>query len=116
MAWMTTADIKSYLGITDATYDTQIDKYNPVAQSRVEQYIGRYEECEYFLPLGFEPDYSRLVWLMINEASIDIKGGNVKSWAFDGESVSYGDATSKDVAKTSNEQLLKFNPLVKRYV
>jgi hypothetical protein len=31
MAWMTTAEIKTYLGIITTDYDTQIDLYNPVA-------------------------------------------------------------------------------------
>lgn len=118
MAWMTTAEIKAYLGLTDATYDTQIDLYNPVAQNRVECYILPTvidEDEGEDLPLGYEPIYSRYVWLMLSEGSISIQSGNVKSQSFDGESISYGDSTHTDNAKTSDEQLKKFKPLKKRY-
>ena len=118
MAWMTTAEIKALLGITDATYDAQIDLYNPIAQDRVESYILPTvidEDEGETLPTGYQPYYARLVWLMINEGSISLGGGNVTSQSFDGESVSYGDTMRSDNSRTSEEQLKKFRPLKKRY-
>ena len=118
MAWMTTAEIKALLGITDTTYDTQIDTFNPLAQDRVECYtlptVIDEDEGE-TLPPGYTPYYARLVWLMLNEGSINIQAGNVKSQSFDGESISYGDSNHTDNAKTSDEQLKKFKPLKKKY-
>ena len=112
MAWMTTEEIKSYLNITDATYDTDIDKYNPVAEDRLNSYLNKHLED---LPLGYEPAYSRLVWLFIAEAGTSTNGGNVKSQSFDGQSITYGDFTVYDISSTSNQQLSKFNPLRKKY-
>lgn len=116
--WLTTAEIKTLLGITDTTYDTQIDLYNPIAQDRVECYILPTvidEDNGESLPVGYTPYYARLVWLMINEGSTVLGGGNVTAQSFDGESVSYGDTKRADNARTSEEQLKKFKPLKKRY-
>ena len=105
MAWMTTAEIKTYLGIVDATYDTQIDLYNPVAESRVTSFINpiTIEDVVYELPLGYQSHYARLVWLMIGEGSINVASSNVKSQSFDGESITYGDVKSSDIATTSDQ-------------
>ena len=114
MAWLTTAEIKTYLRLTDATYDTQIDLYNPVAQSEVERFILPSTITE--LPLKYHPKFAKLVFLMINEGSIDVGSSNIKSQSFDGESVTYGDVKSTDIAITSDQQILKFLPLrTKRY-
>lgn len=118
MAWMTTAEIKTYLGLIDTIYDAQIDLYNPIAQSRVESYILPTvinEDDLETLPIAYEPAYSRYVFLMLSEGSINIQAGNVKAQSFDGESISYGDSTNTSNAKTSDEQLKKFKPLKKRY-
>jgi len=118
MAWMTTAEIKVLLDISDTTYDTQIDLFNPIAQDRVECYILSTvidEDEGETLPTGYTPYYARLVWLMLSEGSINLGGGNVKSQSFDGESVSYGDTGSQDNSTTSDQQLRKFKPLKKRY-
>ncbi|MCP4254842.1 MAG: hypothetical protein GY775_15845 [Candidatus Scalindua sp.] len=118
MAWMTTTEIKNLLGITDATYDTQIDTFNPIAQARVEHYILPCvinESNSETLPTGFQPAYARMVWLMLNEGSITVGAGNVKSQSFDGQSITYGDTNSQSIASTSDQQLLKFKPLKGRY-
>ena len=116
---MTTAEIKTLLGITDIIYDTQIDLFNPIAQNRVEYYILPTvidEDEDETLPVGYTPYYARLVWLMIAEGSTTIQAGNVKAQSFDGESVSFGDTKSTDNSKTSDEQLKKFKPLKKKYL
>jgi hypothetical protein len=118
MAWMTTSEIKALLGITDTTYDTQIDTFNPLAQDRVECYILPTvidEDEGETLPTGYTPYYARLVWLMLSEGSINVVSTNIKSQSFDGESITYGDSKSTDIAKSSDEQLKKFKPLKKRY-
>jgi len=118
MAWLTTEQIKTYLGITLTDYDTQIDLYNPVAQNRVESYILPTvidESLSETLPIGYHPSYARLVFLMLSEGAISLASGNVTSRSFDGESISYGDSKTTDIAKTSEEQLKKFKPLKKRY-
>lgn len=117
--WMTTAEIKTYLGLTDTTYDTQIDLYNPVAQSRVESFIGyTFEDDEDgndTFPLAYEPCYSRLVWNYIQESGIKTGSSQVKSQSFDGESVSYADRKTTDQANTVGESLECFKPLKKRF-
>ncbi len=118
MAWMTTAEIKALLGITDTTYDTQIETFNPIAQARVEHYILPCvidEDESETLPTGFQPAYARMVWLMLNEGSTSVGTGNVKSQSFDGQSISYGDTNAQTMAITSDEQLKKFKPLKGRY-
>ena len=118
MAWLTTAEIKTYLGITSTDYDTQIDLYNPVAQNRVESYILPTvidEDNGETLAVGYYPSYARLVFLMLSEGAVSLASGNVISRSFDGESISYGDSKATDIAKTSDEQLKKFKPLKKRY-
>jgi len=97
MTWLTTAEIKTLLKITVTDYDADIDLYNPIAQSRVEDYILPTvidEDEGETLPTGYTPYYARYVWLVIGEAGIVIPLSNVKSQSFDGESVSYGDTKS----------------------
>jgi hypothetical protein len=112
MALMTVEQIKTYLKITDTSLDADIALFEPVAECKVNEFIGCTIET---LSICYYPDYSRLVLLLINEASTTLKGGNIKSWSFDGESVSYGDTTSKDNAFTSDQQLDKFLPLRPRF-
>ena len=118
MAWLTTEEIKALMGLTDTTYDAQIEIYNPIAQNRVESYILPTvinEDEEETLPIGYTPYYARLVWLMLNEGSISVATGSVKSQSMDGESITYGDEKSTDMLSTSDAQLVKFLPLRKSY-
>ncbi len=115
---MTTAEIKTLLGITDTTYDTQIELYNPIAQARVEHFILPSvinESNSETLPTAFQPAYARMVWLLLSEGSITLGGGNVTAQSFDGQSINYGTRGNNDNAITSDQQLLKFKPLKKRY-
>lgn len=112
--WISTLEIKILLGIVTTDYDVQIELFNPIAQARVESYI--HPNVIDSLPSGFTPSYARLVYLMLSEGSVDVSSGNVKAQSFDGESISYGDVKSTDIAKTSDEQLRKFKPLKKRYL
>lgn len=118
MAWQTTEEIKALLGLTDTTYDAQIEIYNPIAQNRVESYILPTvinEDEEETLPVGYTPYYARLVWLMLNEGSISVTTGSIKSQSMDGESITYGDEKNTDILSTSDAQLAKFLPLRKSY-
>lgn len=113
MALMTTEQIKTYLKITDNTYDADIALYEPVAEAKVNCYIGWTIET---LGIEYYPDYSRLVWTLIQEGTTEAStSGDVKSESFDGASFSYGDKTGKEVAGTSIEALYKFKPLIQRW-
>jgi len=118
MAWLTTAEIKTLLGLVDTTYDAQIAIYNPIAQNRVESYIYPTvidEDEGETLPIGYNPAYARYVFLLLSEGSITITAGTVKSQSMDGESVTYGDEKKTDILSTSDAQLTKFFPLRRKY-
>lgn len=109
---LTTAEIKTYLQITSTDYDALIDLYNPICFDRVMSYLRR---SNYELPIGYNQIYSKYVLLTAFEANDKKGSGNVKSKSFDGQSITYGDTTINDIAKTSGEQLKKFAPLRKPY-
>lgn len=113
MALMTTEQIKTYLKITDTTYDADIALYEPIAEAKVNEYVGCVIET---LGVGYYPDYSRLVWTLIQEGTTEAStSGDVTAESFDGASFSYGDKTGKEVAETSTEALYKFKPLTQRW-
>ena len=108
---MTLEQIKQYLKITDTSLDADITLFEPVEEAKINYYIDDTIEA---LGIEFYPDYARLVLLLASEGTTSLKGGPVKSWSFDGESVSYGDNNkTTGVSVTSDEQLSKFNPLRK---
>jgi len=114
MAWMTTAEIKTYNNILVTDYDARIDLFNPIAEKRVISFINRpdQETC----PEGYEYDYARYVWLLVSQSDSTNTGKDVKSQSMDGESITYTDNKYGIAnASTIQEALNKFKPIVVRY-
>lgn len=113
---MTTERVKQLLKITDTTYDADIALYEPIAEDRLNFYLG-YTLSE--LTLGYEPYYARLVWTFIAEGTTSSTSQRViKSESFDGASMTYettGSTEVKGVAENTDDALAKFNPLRTRY-
>ena len=109
MALMTTERVKELLNITVTDYDTQIVMFEPIAEDRLNCYLGYIIEE---LKLGYEPYYARLVWTFIEEGKTTADTKEVSSKSIGKVSISYesGDGT-KGVAKNTDNALLKFKPL-----
>jgi len=109
MSLMTTARVKELLGITVTDYDTQIDLFEPIAEDRLNNYIGYVISS---LKLGYEPNYARLVWTFVEEGSITADTQKVSSKSIGKVSVTYVNGGESDgVAKSTDNALLKFKPL-----
>ena len=113
MAWMTTAEVKLYNKITVATYDTDIDLWNPIAEARVKMYTNKSDQD--ILWDGYQYDYARYVFLIATQYSSTNTGKEAKSQSMDGESITYKDTDSNSIAATIDGALHKFKPLVKKY-
>ncbi len=114
MSLMTTARVKELLGITVADYDAQIALFEPIAESRVNSYLG-YNLTE--LSLGYEPYYARLVWVLLTEGSITAETREISSKSIGKVSVNFvtdTESSEKGVAKNTENALSKFKPLKKR--
>ena len=107
MALMELADFKTLLNIVDTTYDASFAIYEPIAESRLNDYIGTIITT---LGVGYTPDYARLILTFINEGQISVNNKDVSSESFDGASFTYKD-NNNGVATNTNNALLKFKPL-----
>ena len=108
--WLTLAEIKAYLKITDTSYDADItfQLTDFKAQTRVARYINR--GLDYVLPIDFHQTFAKYVLFLVSEMGVDSGNGRVvKSWSFDGESKTYEDAkgNSKNVVALSSFSPLK---------
>jgi len=111
--WLSLAEIKAYLKITDTTQDAdiqfQLDNFR--AQTRVVRYINR--GLDYVLPVDFEQSYSKYVIYLVNEMQPATASNRVvKSKSFDGQSITYEDSGG---SSTTTGALSMFNPLRKSW-
>ena len=115
MAWMTTAEIKTYNKITVTDYDTDIDLWNPIAEAKVKSYTNKPDQDT--LWDGYQYDYARYVYLLSTQYVSTNTGKEAKSQSMDGESITYKDSAddSSMIASTIDGALHKFKPLVKKY-
>lgn len=113
MALMTLARFKELLSIADTSLDTQFALYEPIAESRLNCYLGYTLEV---LTIGYEPYYARLVYTNISEGvTTATSTQKVKSQAFDGASITYTDDKSTGIALDTDTALNKFSSLKKWY-
>jgi len=109
MALMDLTTFKTLLNIQDTTYDASFAIYEPIAESRLNCYVGYTIEA---LAVGYTPYYARLIMTFITEGEIKVANKDVSSESFDGASFTYkDDGSNNGVAINTDSALLKFKPM-----
>ena len=114
MALMTLERFKELLNIQDTSYDSNFAIFEPIAESRLNTYVGKTITA---LTIGYEPYYARLILTFVNEGSTTADTKDVSSKSIGKVSVTFkdnGNGIQSGVALNTDNALLKFRPLKTR--